>query len=374
MNKKQIHYLIALIALLLASCTQKPAGYTITGENFDALNGKTVLFLVDTTNTGEEEIVDSVRIENGSFKINGKTDFPMFLILRESLSTDAKIIFLENTAYLLKGSDGTLANAELETNSQFNFQLQQITAFEDSVNQLKDAVLSKFYELDEVDEGAQKALIEEMDAFELMTTDYKNRFIGENPASPVSAYLLHKNMLSGNLASLKEGTAKLAASLKTHPYMKSVQHKIDALAKLEVGQIAPDFAIADLEGNTIRLSDYRGKYVLLDFWASWCMPCRKEFPHLRGAYKEFGGEKFDILGISLDDNMGDFATALEEENLPWKNASELKRDNQEIPALYAISFIPKNFLIDPDGKIAAVDLHGDEGMAQLRSFLSESSQ
>lgn len=374
MNKKQIHILITLIASLLASCTQKPTGYTITGENFDTLNGKTVLLLADTTNTGQEDIIDSVRVENGTFHINGKTDFPILLILRESLSTDSKIVFLENTAYTLKGSDGTLTNAKLETNSQFNLQLQQFTAFEDSVNQLKDAVLNKFYELDAPDEAAQNALIKELEAFEVMTTDYKNRFIGENPASPVSAYLLHKEMLSGNLESFKESAAKLDASLKTHPYMKTVQQKIDALAKLEVGQIAPDFSISDIEGNTIRLSDYRGKFVLLDFWASWCMPCRKEFPHLREAYKELGGEKFDILGISLDDNMDDFASALEEENLPWKNASELKRDNQEISALYAISFIPKNFLIDPDGKIAAVDLRGDETLAQLRSFISKSSQ
>lgn len=374
MNKKYFYIIPLLLSAIFVACTSKSIGYTISGSDFDALNGKTVVLLTDTSTTGQEQVIDSFRIENGAFSVSGKTDFPMYLMLSETTSTDSKIIFLENAAYTLKGTDGTLANAAVESVSPYNNQLRQLVAFEDSINKLKDPLYNRFYELEESDTQALNLLTGELDALDKQVEANKSRFVDENPASPLSVYLLYKGMSLRNYTSLKEDVDKLDASLKNHPYTRMIQTKMDALAKVELGQIAPDFSIADIDGNIIRLSDYRGKYVLLDFWASWCMPCRKEFPHLLEVYKKHGGDNFDIFGISLDDNKDDFIASLKEENLPWKNASELKRDNPEIAELYAVSFIPKNYLIAPDGKIVAVDLRGDEGMAQLIGILSGKTQ
>lgn len=374
MIKKQIYFISCILAVLLTACTSKPSGYTISGKNLDALNGKTYFLLTETNGTGVEQEIDSFTVENGKFSVTGNVESPLLLSIKGDFSDDGRSIFLENTTYTFTGTDGTLANATLETDSKINDQLQSVVAFEDSIEVLKAPILEQYYSLGEGDTQAIDSLTVEVEKLSDKVLAHKKSFIESNPASALSAYLLYKIASEGNVAALKEGLVKLDASLKSNPYVVNMQSKADALARVEVGQIAPDFSINDLDGNAIKLSDYRGKYVLLDFWASWCMPCRKEFPHLLEAYKKFAGNNFDILGISLDDNRDEFATSLEEEKLPWKNASELKRVNQEITALYAISFIPKNFLIDPNGKIVAVDLRGDEGMAQLNEILSASAQ
>ena len=154
------------------------------------------------------------------------------------------------------------------------------------------------------------------------------------------------------------------------PNNKAVQlfvAKMEGLKIVSVGQPAPDFVLNNPDGIPVRLSEYKGKYVLLDFWASWCAPCRDENPNIVKQHKAFSAKGFDILGVSLDDDKGDWMRAIRTDNLQWKHVSDLKRWDSEVAALYKVEGIPASFMIDPAGKIVAKNLRGTE----LEKFLSE---
>ena len=130
---------------------------------------------------------------------------------------------------------------------------------------------------------------------------------------------------------------------------------------------APDFELATPEGKLVKLSDFAGKYVLLDFWASWCPPCREENPHVVKAYERFKDKNFTVLGVSLDDSKSRWMQAIQADKLTWTQVSDLKRWDGDVVALYKVDGIPTSFLIDPEGKIIAKNLRGPD----LEEFLSK---
>ncbi|MDQ6608647.1 MAG: AhpC/TSA family protein [Bacteroidota bacterium] len=132
---------------------------------------------------------------------------------------------------------------------------------------------------------------------------------------------------------------------------------------------APDFTQPGVDGKPVSLSSFKGKYVLLDFWASWCAPCRRDNPNVVKAYNEFKDKNFTILGISLDQNKEAWQKAIQEDGLTWNHASDLKFWSNEAAALYGVQSIPANFLIDPQGNIIAQDLHGEEIENTLRRLV-----
>jgi peroxiredoxin len=134
-----------------------------------------------------------------------------------------------------------------------------------------------------------------------------------------------------------------------------------------VGKTAPEIALPDTEGNTIKLSSYRGKYVLVDFWASWCKPCRMENPNVVEAYNQFKGKNFTVLGVSLDMAKEPWKKAIVDDNLNWAHISDLKQWNSVVVPMYGIQGIPFNVLVDPEGKIVAENLRGND----LQQKLSE---
>ncbi len=133
---------------------------------------------------------------------------------------------------------------------------------------------------------------------------------------------------------------------------------------LKIGEIAPHFVMKDINGVEVKLSNYKGKVVLIDFWASWCKQCRAESPKLVKTYQKFHdakfavGNGFEIVSISLDDNLEEWRTAVSQDGYIWSNLSEGKKWDAEIAKLYQVSSLPTNYLLDETGKIMAKDLHG----------------
>ncbi|MCY4780896.1 TlpA disulfide reductase family protein [Sphingobacterium sp. UT-1RO-CII-1] len=148
---------------------------------------------------------------------------------------------------------------------------------------------------------------------------------------------------------------------------KAFDYYLKRLESVAVGKKAPGITQLTPEGDPLSLSDLKGKYVLIDFWASWCPPCRKESPELVATYAQFKDKKFEILGVSFDKNMEDWVAAIKKDNRNWKHISDLQHWSNGAGIVYGVRAIPQNVLVNPAGKIIARNLHGD----QLKQKLSE---
>ncbi|MDM1050222.1 TlpA family protein disulfide reductase [Sphingobacterium hotanense] len=150
---------------------------------------------------------------------------------------------------------------------------------------------------------------------------------------------------------------------------KLFERYLDALKNTQVGKKAPSITQLDLSGEPYALSDLKGKYVLVDFWASWCPPCREENPRLVKTYAEFKDKNFEILGVSFDKEFANWDKAIKDDKLTWKHVSDLQGWNNSAGQTYGVKAIPQNILIDPNGIIIAKNLHGDALNAKLREVL-----
>lgn len=148
--------------------------------------------------------------------------------------------------------------------------------------------------------------------------------------------------------------------------------EVDQMAKLAIGQVAPDISLPNPEGEVVPLSSLRGKYVLVDFWAKWCRPCRMENPNVVKMYKRFNENGFEVYGVSLDRNKNDWLQAIEQDELHWTQVSDLKYWNSEAARLYNIKAIPFGILVDPDGVIIAKNLRGPALEQKLEEIFEKS--
>ena len=196
-------------------------------------------------------------------------------------------------------------------------------------------------------------------------------FIQQHPHSIVSLYVLYREFVSRlSSTQIKQNLSLLDENLQKLSYADILRQVIESRQVTDIGQQAPDFSIQDINGHTIKLSSFFGKgYLLLDFWASWCGPCRKENPNVVEAYGKYHDKGFDILAISLDKTKEAWLRGIEEDGLKYHHASELKYWNSDVARLYGIRSIPSNLLIDSQGKIVAKNLRGSELQEVLSQFI-----
>ncbi len=161
---------------------------------------------------------------------------------------------------------------------------------------------------------------------------------------------------------------RFETALPNSPYTASIVAKVNAMAVTAIGSVAPDIKLPSPEGDDLALSSLRGKYVLIDFWAAWCRPCRVENPTVVKAYNRFADKGFEVFGVSLDRKRDDWLGAIAADGLPWKHVSDLKYWNSEAAKRYKVSAIPATFLLDPEGRIIAKNLRGEALTAKLEEI------
>lgn len=204
-------------------------------------------------------------------------------------------------------------------------------------------------------------------------------FVRAHPTSFISLSVLNPmSRDSANDALVTALLPTLSPNLRTNPLAEEIRTKIRQRAlgikpvpAPQVGQLAPDFSQPTPDGKTVSLRDYRGKYVLVDFWASWCKPCREENPAVIKAYNEYKGRNFEVLGVSLDEakNRAKWVKAIADDQLPWAQVSDLRGWENAAARQYRVTGIPQNYLIGPGGKILAVNLKGEALRATLAQHI-----
>lgn len=196
-------------------------------------------------------------------------------------------------------------------------------------------------------------------------------FIKANPGSLVAAYVLYRDF-SYRLSpeEIKQNLQLLDPKLSNTPYVAVLKDLVNVLTSVGIGNKAPDFEGLTPEGKSVKLSAHFGKYLLLDFWASWCGPCRRENPNLVKAYEKYHDKGFDIFAVSLDKNKEAWLKGIKDDNLSWTHVSDLAFWNSAAAKLYGVRAIPANVLIDPNGVIIGRNLRGEDLDKKLEELLS----
>lgn len=225
------------------------------------------------------------------------------------------------------------------------------------------------------DSAAAKKVLEKINGIsQEMSDKVYVSFVKKHPEDPMVMYALQS--ISGGGSKQSDLVMQLFKTLPEKVQKSPAGHefigRLEGKKRIAIGAMAPDFTQNDTAGNPVKLSDFRGKYVLLDFWASWCGPCRKENPHVVKYYHQYKDQNFTVLGVSLDKqgDKGRWIKAIQDDKLDWTHVSDLKYWGNEAALLYGVSGIPQNFLIDPKGRIIATNLRGDALGEKLAALLT----
>jgi peroxiredoxin len=376
-------FLSALSFLLPLQLLAQSGEYTIQGQ-LSPRTPATKIYLDYLK--GEDVEHDSTDIRNGRFRFRGKVAMPTLgiLLLKQKtqspnfLSLSKLWVYLEPGAIQVTSAD-SLDHAMLR-GTPLNSDLQRLNlALRPSDAQLKmlrrkDYLASPEQRKDQVFQANLKQ--RRLQAESAQKSVYK-QFIHRNPQSQVSLAMIDiADQQELNLPVVEPLFRGLAPAVRQSPAGQAYAARLAKARRLAVGTLAPDFSQPDPTGKLVRLSNFRGKYVLVDFWASWCRPCREESPYLVAAYKQYQSHNFTVLGVSLDRPSGSEAwlKAISTDELPGTQVSDLKDFQNEVAKLYSIHSIPQNVLVGPDGRIVAKNIKAEELSQRLATVLRSPAQ
>jgi peroxiredoxin len=372
--------LIAICLLPAALMAQTPGKFSITAK-VGNLGSPAKAYL--TYGPKAAQVKDSVDIKSGKFAFSGTvTDISRatLTIKHETAPATRKadefIIYLEPVAMQLVSATDSVKHAVV-TGSKVNEDAAKFNALTKRVTEKFDALMGDVFAKGPgagKDKEFMKQIMARRDTLKVEADAIQKTFIAANPESYISL-LAYKKItdIKADPIAAEAGFNKFPAALRATTVGKSIRTEIDQAKQTGVGQMAMDFTQNDVNGKPVKLSDFRGKYVLLDFWASWCAPCRQENPNVVAAYNKFKDKKFTVLGVSLD-NPGkkqNWLDAIEKDGLAWTQLSDLQGWKNAVSTMYGVRGIPANFLIDPTGKIIAKDVRGEELQKKLVEVLGQ---
>ncbi len=364
-----------MIMLVLVWATFSCTDTTKSKDNFTAeirIDGlEDAIIYLEQYNNGAMEIMDSAVMKAGVATFSSNLDFPEFYYITLKDQEGGSPFFADKgnikvSISLLKQSEpevtGSKAHAVLD---EFN---KSIMSYDSSLN-----VLYQEYREAKTNDDTEKLAQLDLtyDELDAKKKAFMLQFAQDKSNSVVSPYIIKANSYMFELDELELVANKLDASIKGSKDAKWLAERIAILQRVAIGQAFVDFTQNDTEGNPVLLSEaVKGKYVLIDFWASWCSPCRAENPNVVLAYQKYHDKGFDVFGVSFDKNHDKWLEAIAADQLNWGHVSDLAGWGNAAGKLYGIQSIPQNILINPEGIIIERNLRGEDLQQKLAEIFN----
>ncbi|WP_205500774.1 TlpA disulfide reductase family protein [Rufibacter psychrotolerans] len=372
--KKQIVLAVAALGVL-GACQKKGVtsadtekSYRITGKINNMTRGNVYL-----DELGEQAFVpvDTATInQDGTFVMEGTVNEPAIYKLGFE-NQEGIMLVVDNQSIEITADSGKVAQSYTVKGSRDSELIKQLNTIMQGMQQNVTALNQQFQEA--ATSGNQAEMKRLQDQFMAAQRENQNQlkaFVKANPNSVVSVYT------AGNILNLDEHfpfvdsmATAFKASLPNSKYTKALEERLSKVRSTALGSAAPNISLPSPAGPEISLASLRGKYVLIDFWASWCGPCRQENPNVVRMYNKYKDKGFEIFGVSLDQDRAKWLKAIENDKLTWPHVSDLKGWESSAAALYGVTAIPQTVLLDKEGKIIAKNLRGEALEEKLASLL-----
>jgi peroxiredoxin len=377
--KKIVLFIITLLPMI--ALAQTPETFVLKSK-VGNLNAPSRAYLI--YKLGANQVIDSAIITAGSFEFSGQILNPTNAVLvidhkgvgfgKLDSTVDVLNFYIDKGEFALSSAD-SVSKAQI-TNSKINDDDKKLKAQLSPINEKAKKLVGirKWVSAEKNTPEFRSTLQGKYKALQGEQKGIIKKFILDNPDSYLSLMALYSvDGPSPDPFELDSLYNSLSPALKTTEMARTFKNSIETLKHTARGTIAPDFTQNDVNGVPVKLSSFRGKYVLIDFWASWCGPCREENPNVVRVFNKYKEKNFTILGVSLDKQSGkaDWLAAIKSDGLNWTQVSDLKFWSNQAATLYYVSSIPANFLIDPSGKIIAKDLRGDDLDNKLKEVLGK---
>ena len=360
-------FLILLVISVLFSCGSQ-AGYVLKGEFKGAGNGRAVLLM---SSEGQRVISDTVEMKGGKFVFEGEVPdagWATVVVEPEGKEGVRMMLALENSRIEMRGDWNNLGMDENEELAVLGMQIigsknqdvyEQVEGQYKAVKELPEftkfaEILEKVLETPEILEDTT-FYWEYKKGYDVWIARVKKeqlKIMAANPSVEMVAYELGYMKDNMTLEQLEQVFGQFDVKVQQSKWGKAIRESIELRQRIEPGRLAPEFTLARRDSSLVSLADYRGKVVVLDFWASWCRPCRASFPWVREFYEEYREKGVDIIGVSIDENKASWEKALDEERLPWPQViDEIEKGRSRVGGLYHVLAVPMFVVVDKEGKI-----------------------
>jgi len=366
--------IIALAVFTAASCTKPVKNeFTITGTIDTTFDG---YILLQKRTDGPLITIDSMLLTTGKFNFKGTVDWPEVYYLTIPGIKSSVPFFIEPSEINFIVNTRDIDKTRIEgskTQKEYDAYLDMMDQYNAKVREN----YQMFMKAQEIGDAAKARQFDSLtNLYDQQRGEFTKNFVKQNPKSFISPYIAFRNSWNYEMDELESTLGSFDTILNHSVYTGYLQEYLKTLQRTDIGMLYVSFMMQDTTGNKfLPVSDLIGKnYLLLDFWASWCSPCRQENPNLVAMYNKYHDRGFDILGISLDSNRDRWIAAIHDDQLTWNHVSDLKGWENKVAKLYAVRSIPANFLLDTNGYILAKNLRGEDLQKKLEEIFPEEQQ